>query len=188
ADVLNEGFDIDATRTSNGATTSIVLLDPARTTINLPVTGSYQDSDASVGFRAFNQIATHATAYVDIRYHRQSIYDSTGHGLGARFGMRFSPIPSFSALKIGGFGDYTLTNVDTLELDNTADKVSLNLKKRSAGVEMLFDVDKFTIGATVERNQLIHRFRFKFDNYGSFDERFTDAAHISRVYFQYHFK
>jgi len=187
AEMLAEGFDIDATLTRVDDTARIRFLDPARTTLTIPADDTYTASDTLFGLRAFNSIAQNAVAYIDIGYHRQSIYDGTGNGASAKLGLRFSPIPKAAAFQLGGYGEYTMTEVGSFGFDISADDLTLDLTKRSIGIEAVVNINAFTLGAHIERSQLIHEFSVKFDTYGSFDEKFTDAYSNNRLFVQYHF-
>lgn len=188
ADLLSEGFDIDANMVTSNDTATITFLDPARTSIAIPINDTYSDSDATIGLRAFNEISKNASAYIDLKYHKESVYKSEGKGFGTRFGIRFSPIPAFSGFKIGAYGDYTLTNIGSVKLGTTADRIALNLTKRSAGLEAIFNIKQFTLGASAEHSQLIHAFSVKSALYDNFNENFTDAYRSSQLFVQYHFK
>ena len=187
AKMLSKGIDNDATYAETGNTATITFLDFFKTEIRMPSDRSYTDSDATLGMRLFNDVSRDSNAYWDLKFHKQSIYNSSGVGFGTRLGMRFIPFPAVREFKLGAFGDVILTNISSVKLDTDADKISLNLNRKTVGGEAIYIANKFTFGASVEQNQLVHKFSFKLDSGGNFDERFNDAYKIGKIFVQYHF-
>lgn len=147
---------------------------------------SYSDSNATVGLRAFSDFAKNATAYIDLKYHSQSFYKSTGSGLGSRFGVRLSPFQQYSQFKVGAFIDATLTDISSFYKDDIS-KVSLNLTQKSFGIEALYRISSFSFGASAEQAQLVHKFTFKAEGFENVSAHFTDNYRIAKLFAQYHF-